>query len=69
MPREPSPIERIRAEGGAPAVRDALEVALARHPTRAAAARSLGIAPTHLRRVAASVGVVLERLPAGRPRR
>lgn len=69
MPRPPSPIELLRAEGGAAAVRAALEVALARHPTRAAAARSLGIAPTHLRRVAASVGIELERLPAGRPRR
>ena len=69
MPRPLSPLATLRAEGGAAAVRDALEVALARHPTRAAAARSLGIAPTHLRRLAASVGVALERLPAGRPRR
>ena len=69
MPRAPSPIELLRAEGGAAAGRKELLAARAAHPTRAAAARALGIAPANLRRVAASVGVVLERLPAGRPRR
>lgn len=69
MPRAPSPIELLRAEGGAAAVRRELLAALAAHPTRAAAARALGIVPRNLRRLAASVGVALERLPAGRPRR
>jgi len=41
----------------------------AAHPTRAAAARSLGIAPSHLTRAARRVGVVLERRAAGRRKR
>lgn len=59
----------LRRAGGADAVRAAILAALAAHPTRAAAARALGIAPSHLTRAARRVGVVLERRAAGRRKR
>lgn len=43
--------------------------ALLRGPALATAARSLGIAPANLLRAARRVGLALEPLPAGRPRR
>lgn len=57
----PLTLAALRAQ----AIRDALTA----HPTRAAAARALGIDPRHLARLARRAGVVLERRAAGRPRR
>lgn len=58
----------LRRAGGDDAVRKALERALREHPTRADAARSLGIDVRNLARTARRVGLTLPRLPAGRPK-
>ena len=54
------------AGGDADDLRAALVAALAAHPTRAAAARALGIAPRNFARTCARAGVPLAPLPAGR---
>ena len=59
-------LAEARTEGGAAAVRAAIVAALAAHPTRAAAARSLGTTPQALAAAARRVGVVLAPLRAGR---
>ena len=66
---DPLDLAALRRTGGADAVRAAILAALAAHPTRADAARALGIDPRALARAARRAGVVLERRAAGRPRR
>ena len=62
----PSTLAALRRTGGADAVRAAIVAALAAHPTRADAARALGIAPRNLTRTCARAGVPLAPLRAGR---
>ena len=57
---KPPTFADLRRAGGADAVRAAILAALAAHPTRAAAARALGIAPSHLTRAARRVGLALD---------
>lgn len=64
-----SPLATARREGGASAVRAAIERALREHPTRADAARALGIDPRTLVRAARRAGLALDARPAGRPPR
>ena len=66
---DPVDLAARRRAGGADAVRAAILAAIAAHPTRAAAARALGIDPRALARAARRAGVALEPKAAGRPRR
>lgn len=59
-------LTELRREGGAAAVRDAIERALAEHPTASDAARALGTDPSTLRRAARRAGVAWPELPPGR---
>ena len=62
-------LTELRREGGAAAVRAAIERALAEHATATAAAEALGTDPSTLRRAARRAGVVWPELPPGpRPR-
>jgi len=62
-------LTELRREGGAAAVRAAIERALREHPTASEAAASLGTDPSTLRRAARRAGVVWPELPPGpRPR-
>lgn len=65
----PDTLAALRREGGAAAVRDAIERALAEHPTASDAARALGTDPSTLRRAARRAGVAWPELPAGGWRR
>lgn len=64
-----SPLARIRAEGGAEAVRSAIVGVAAVHGYTVAAAEALGTSLDALRAAARRVGVAWPARGAGRPRR